>query len=85
MAIDKELAKEVMALVALAFRNGPIENIHAGKTCSICSGESDYSHTTDAEMKKVMQNAVDHLYRLLSLRKNDPLRLLPRRPHTQFL
>jgi len=29
----RELARESKALVALAFRNGPIEDMHAGETC----------------------------------------------------
>jgi hypothetical protein len=33
MTLDPELAVEAKALVALAFRNGPIEDVHAGKEC----------------------------------------------------
>jgi hypothetical protein len=32
------VAREAKALVALAFRNGPIEDIHAGKFCPTCHG-----------------------------------------------
>jgi hypothetical protein len=28
--LDQKLAKEAKAIVVLAFRNGPIENLHAG-------------------------------------------------------
>jgi hypothetical protein len=31
MTLDPELAAEAKSLVALAFRNGPIEDVHAGK------------------------------------------------------
>jgi hypothetical protein len=31
------VAREAKALVALAFRNGPIEDIHAGKLCPTCT------------------------------------------------
>jgi len=31
MTLDPELAAEAKSIVALAFRNGPIENVHAGK------------------------------------------------------
>ena len=31
MKLDHDLAMEAKAIVALAFRNGPIENLHAGK------------------------------------------------------
>ena len=33
IALDPKLASEAKALVALAFRNGPIENLHDGKSC----------------------------------------------------
>jgi hypothetical protein len=31
MSLDPELATEAKIIVVLAFRNGPIEDIHAGK------------------------------------------------------
>ena len=70
----QELASEAKALVVLAFRNGPIEDIHAGKTCPTCSSEPGYSRITDDEMKIVMKAAVDKLYTLLRLKIEDPLR-----------
>jgi hypothetical protein len=33
-----QLAREAKAIVALAFRNGPIEDVHAGKICPTCEG-----------------------------------------------
>jgi hypothetical protein len=33
LTLDPELAREANALVALAFRNGPIEDLHAGRSC----------------------------------------------------
>jgi hypothetical protein len=65
------LAREAKAIVALAFRNGPIENGHAGKTCPVCDGQPEYSRITDEEMKCIMKSAVDCLYRLLLLRDHD--------------
>ncbi len=65
MTFDPDLAAEAKALVALAFRNGPIETLHAGKSCPVCSGKADVSHLSDDEMKAVMKSAVDTLYRLL--------------------
>ncbi len=44
MKLDHDLAMEAKAIVALAFRNGPIENLHAGKPCAVCSGKPDVSH-----------------------------------------
>src|SRR5690349_13821800 len=69
---SSRLAREAKAIVALAFRNGPIEDVHAGKLCPTCAGNSEYSHITQQEMKRIMQNAVNQMYRLLSLKENDP-------------
>jgi hypothetical protein len=46
MTLDPELAPEDKSIVALAFRNGPIEDVHAGKQCPTCDGKSEYSHIT---------------------------------------
>jgi hypothetical protein len=72
MTLDPELAREAKALVALAFRNGPIENLHAGRSCPACSGNAEISHITDEEMKGLMKSAVNALYRLLWKREYDP-------------
>jgi hypothetical protein len=55
----QQLAREAKAIVALAFRNGPIENIHAGRPCPNCTGQPGYSRITNAEMKLIMKNVVD--------------------------
>jgi len=72
MTLDPDLAAEAKSIVALAFRNGPIEDIHAGEDCPTCSGKSEYSHVTQTEMKKIMKKAVDVVYNLLWLKQNDP-------------
>jgi hypothetical protein len=72
MTLDPALAQEAQSLVALAFRNGPIEDVHAGKECPACSGKMEYSHITQAEMKKIMKRAVDKLYALLWIRMYCP-------------
>ena len=54
MTLDPKLAAEAKSLVALAFRNGPIEDVHSGKDCPNCSGKSEYSHITQAEMKIII-------------------------------
>jgi hypothetical protein len=69
---SSRLAREAKAIVALAFRNGPIEDLHAGKLCPTCAGKPEYSHVAQQEMKRIMKNAVDHVYRLLCLKENDP-------------
>lgn len=68
----RHLVREAKAIVALAFRNGPIEDLHAGKPCPACEGKAGYSRISDAEMKVVMKNAVNHVYRLLRLKVEDP-------------
>jgi hypothetical protein len=72
MTLDQELAAEAKALVVLAVRNGPIEDLHAGRPCTFCSGDREISHISDEEMKAIMKSAVNTLYRLLWLRDCDP-------------
>jgi len=67
-----QLAREAKAIVALAFRNGPIENLHAGKPCSACEGQPGFSHISDEEMKLIIKNAVDRVYALLCLKAENP-------------
>jgi hypothetical protein len=70
--IDKQLAREAKAIVALAFRNGPIENVHAGKRCPTCSGQPGFSRITESEIKAIMKNAVDHVYKFSVMKRDDP-------------
>jgi hypothetical protein len=70
MTLDPELAAEAKSIVALAFRNGLIEDVHAGKECPTGAGKSEYSHIRQAEMKKIMKEAVDTVYKLLWLQWN---------------
>jgi hypothetical protein len=70
--LDPQLAAEAKGIVALAFRNGPIEDVHAGKECPTCAGKAEYSHITQDEMKHIMKRAVDTVYKLIWLRQNDP-------------
>ena len=71
-SIRREIAREAKAIVALAFRNGPIEDVHAGKQCPHCAAKPEYSHITQDEMKNIMKRAVNAVYRLLWLKQNDP-------------
>ena len=59
---QRDLVREAKAIVALAFRNGPIEDLHAGKPCTACEGKAGYSRISDAEMKVIMKNAVNRIY-----------------------
>jgi hypothetical protein len=65
------LAREAKALVALAFRKGPIENVHAGEACPRCHSDPKYSHITQSEMRDIMKSAVDRLYTFLVLKQSD--------------
>lgn len=69
---QNDLIHEAKAIVVLAFRNGPIEDLHAGKMCPTCMGETGYSRISDDEMKLIMKNAVNRVYRLLRLKADDP-------------
>lgn len=68
----ESIAREAKSLVALAFRNGPIEDVHSGEMCPTCRGETKYSHITQAEMRLIMKTAVDRVYSFLMLKETDP-------------
>ena len=70
--IDPAIAKEAKGIVIHAFRNGPIEDIHAGIKCPRCSGKEKYSHITDEEMKRLNKTMVNRVYTLLWLKKHEP-------------
>ena len=65
------VAREAKAIVALAFRNGPIENLHAGKVCPTCDGNPEYSRITQEQMRSIMKSAVDRVYTYFLLKEND--------------
>jgi hypothetical protein len=69
--LDTELAKEAKSIVALAFRNGPIEDVHAGTVCTLYNGSPEYSRVTDDEMRAMMKSAVNAVYKLLWNRDHD--------------
>ena len=70
-SVDPVLALEAKMVVALAFRNGPIEALHAGKPCPTCSVDSGYSRISDEEMKGIMKSAVNSVYSLLWKKDDD--------------
>lgn len=72
LTLDQKLAEEAQSIVALAFRNGPIEDVHSGIECPACSGKPEYSRITQAEMKHIMKHAVNKLYALLWIRQHSP-------------
>ena len=60
-----------MPTVALGFRKGPIEDVHAGKVCPVRNGFSEYSRITDDAMKAMMKSSVNAVYKLLWNRDHD--------------
>jgi hypothetical protein len=63
----RQIARKAKAIVALAFRNGAIENIHAGRLCPTCSGQAGYFRITDVEMKAIIRDAVNKEARLTAV------------------
>jgi hypothetical protein len=62
---------EANALTAYAFRNGTLEEIHAGKTSPLLD-DLTLSRITDGEMKTLMIEASEKLASILMLRETDP-------------
>jgi hypothetical protein len=62
---------EANALTAYAFRNGFLEDLHAGKSSRLLD-QPGYSRISDTEMKRLMIEASDKLGRMLALKKQSP-------------
>jgi hypothetical protein len=62
---------EANALTAFAFRNGSLEDLHAGKTSRLTADPS-LSRITQEEMKELIIEASEKLAYLLELRETDP-------------
>ena len=62
---------EANALAAWAFRNGPLEDLHAGKHSALLE-DPELSRITDEEMKTLMIYACRQLAELLTLKAEDP-------------
>jgi hypothetical protein len=65
------LREEANALTCSAFRNGHIEELHAGKYSELLENP-ELSRITDAEMKKIMVQASARLAELLAMKETDP-------------
>ncbi|MBI3466448.1 MAG: hypothetical protein HY000_25830 [Planctomycetes bacterium] len=72
------LRDDANAIVAYAFRNGPIENLHAGKYSELLE-RKELSRITDAEMKTLMISACEKVEELLRLKESD------RKKYTAFI
>ncbi|HEY2091306.1 MAG TPA: hypothetical protein VGJ81_05425 [Thermoanaerobaculia bacterium] len=62
---------EANALTVAAFRNGFLEDLHAGKYSDLLA-DSSLSRITDREMRKLMIESSAQLARLLLLKETDP-------------
>ena len=62
---------EANALTAYAFRDGPIEDLHAGISSPL-TDDPTLSRITNDEMRKVMIAASEKLAGILTLRDSDP-------------
>lgn len=65
------IREEANALTCCVFRNGYIEELHAGKHSELLE-KPDLSRITDAEMKKLMIGASVKLAALLAMKENEP-------------
>jgi len=65
------LRDEANAIVAMVFRNGPLEDLRAGKSSELLS-DPELSRITDEEMKALMINACEQVAKLLELKEAHP-------------
>ena len=63
--------EEANAITCFAFRNGFIEELHAGKSSKLLENP-ELSRITDAEMKKLMIEASQKMAELLRVKESDP-------------
>jgi hypothetical protein len=63
--------EEANALTCCAFRNGYIEDLHAGKDSDLLKTPG-LSRITNDEMKKIMIGASSKLAQLLAMKETDP-------------
>jgi len=62
---------EANAIVAWAFRNGPLEDLYAGVSSPLLE-DPQYRRITAPEMKPLMPSACDQVERLLRLKQVHP-------------
>ncbi len=62
---------EANALTAFAFRNGPLEDLHAGQSSPLLDDPS-LSRITNAEMKHLLITASEKLATMLALKEHNP-------------
>lgn len=65
------LRDEANALTAFAFRNGFLEDLHAGQS-SLLLNQPGYSRVSDEEMKRLMIEASEKLEQMLRMKREQP-------------
>ncbi len=65
------LRDEANAIVAYVFRNGPLEDLHAGEHSELLEN-SNLSRITDDVMKALMINACERMEQLLREKQDNP-------------
>ena len=65
------LREEANALTSAVFRNGFLEDLHAGKSSELLENKN-FSRITDPEMKKLMIETSQRLARFLEWRATKP-------------
>ena len=65
------IREEANAITCCAFRNGYIEELHAGKHSELLENP-ELSRITDAEMKKLMIGASAKVAELLAMKETEP-------------
>ena len=71
MSRTRTIREEANALTCCAFRNGFLEDLHAGEWSELLEN-SKLSRITDEEMKKLMIESSATLAKLLTLKEADP-------------
>jgi len=65
------LRDEANALTAYAFRNGFLEDLHAGKPSAVLN-QPGYSRISDEEMRRLMIEASEKLEEMLRMKREQP-------------
>ena len=66
------LRDEANAIAAWAFRNGPLEDLHAGQPSELLDDPKN-SRITDSEMRTLMLHACEQIESLLILKEQAPM------------
>jgi hypothetical protein len=62
-----DIERQARAIVVLAIRNGPLEDLHHAPPCPQCYGKPGYARINDEEMKRLTKYAVNRVFSLLKI------------------